>query len=445
MNTLAQASTMEEICEGMRRILTDEANRLARPTGLIIRKRKFSGALFAHLLVLGWLHDPHASLESLAQFGASLGLSISAQGLDERFTVPAATFLRALLACASGQVIRADPVNIPLLARFSAVILEDSSTIPLPDELAGVFEGGGGSEQEGMQAALKMQVRWDLLSGQLAGPGLQDGRASDHASPLQEQPLPHGALHIRDRGYFDVQALQQEVARGVYSLTYLKGGVLLFDEQDQPLDWLLVLATSGACLERQVPVGSQRAPMPLLAVRAPIAVAAERRKRLRKEAHAHGRVYQHEQDLRAGWTLVVTNVPVCLLSLQEARVLLRSRWQIELLWKLWKQYGAVDDWRSQQPWRILCEVFAKLLGLLIQHWVLLLSCWQQPHRSLVKAAKAVRSHAILLAYALAGTLALDLVLRQIQQAAQVGARLNTRKTYPNTSQVLLAGLDCSLT
>src|SRR5690242_18887461 len=105
MSTLPPASSTEHLCEVMREMLTDGANRLARPTGQIVRQRKFSGALFAQLLVLGWLHDPHAILESLVQFGATLHLSSSAQGLDERFNVPAAAFLRALMASAIGQVI----------------------------------------------------------------------------------------------------------------------------------------------------------------------------------------------------------------------------------------------------------------------------------------------------------------------------------------------------
>lgn len=120
---------------------------------------------------------------------------------------------------------------------------------------------------------------------------------------------------------------------------------------------------------------------------------------------------------------------------------MRLRWQVELLIKLWKQYGKVDEWRSDKPMRIVCEIYAKLIGLLIQHWLVLVGSWQDPHRSLVKAAKAVRSHAIMLAYALAEALSLSFVLTQIQQATQRGARLNSRKKRPNTSQLLLARTD----
>ena len=70
----------------------------------------------------------------------------------------------------------------------------------------------------------------------------------------------------------------------------------------------------------------------------------------------------------------MTNASTELLSLSEAMVLLRVRWQIELLFKLFKSHTQVDTWQSQKPWRILCEVYAKLVVVLIQHWLILSGC-----------------------------------------------------------------------
>jgi hypothetical protein len=67
----------------------------------------------------------------------------------------------------------------------------------------------------------------------------------------------------------------------------------------------------------------------------------------------------------ADWTILLTNVPPEMLGVQEALVLMRWSFQIELLWKLWKEHGKLDTWRSYKPERILTEIYAKLLGLII--------------------------------------------------------------------------------
>jgi hypothetical protein len=64
-----------------------------------------------------------------------------------------------------------------------------------------------------------------------------------------------------------------------------------------------------------------------------------------------------EETLRlADWTILLTDVPSKRLRFEEALVLLRERWQMELLSKLWKSDGCIDEWRTSTPWRILCEV-----------------------------------------------------------------------------------------
>ena len=134
----------------------------------------------------------------------------------------------------------------------------------------------------------------------------------------------------------------------------------------------------------------------------------------------------------------MTNVPVELLSLDEALVLARVRWQIELLFKLWKQHGYIDEWRSKKPWAILCEVYAKLIAMVFQHWLLVISCWNYPDRSLVKAAQTVRTFTPLLTSALSGLSDLSATLERFQDILQHGCRINPRNKHPNTYQRLLA-------
>lgn len=438
MTSIPQEHLFPQVESALLEVLTTQANALARPTGFIVRQGKLSGADFVRLLALGWLHDPSAGLGTLAQFGANLDIEITAQGIDNRFSVQAATFMAAVFEVAINQVVVADPVALPLLNRFAAVVLEDSTNWRLPDELAGLFRGCGGHHGgAGTMAACKLQVQLDMLHGRLTCSRLLDGRQADAQTPLAEHPLAAHTLCIRDRGYLDVDRWVQEAQQEASTLTYYKSGVPLFDREGQPIDLLLLLAQGAPQGELEVLVGDrQRLPMRLLFTRVPAEVAEQRRMYLRREATTHGRGSSHEGELLAGWTIVLTTVPSAQLNLEEAIILLRLRWQIELLFKLWKQYGHIDEWNTGNPWRILCEVYAKLIAMLLQHWLLIVGCWQEPHRSLVKAAKAVRSHATTLALALIGELPLRTAIRCLVRAVQTATRHETRRDAPNTSQLL---------
>src|SRR3989440_10018405 len=68
------------------------------------------------------------------------------------------------------------------------------------------------------------------------------------------------------------------------------------------------------------------------------------------------------------------------------------------------------------PWRVLCELYAKLIGLLLQHWLILLFAWQDEQRSLVKLAQVVRDAACSLLEAFAGDRSLLSVLQAIERS-----------------------------
>jgi len=115
---------------------------------------------------------------------------------------------------------------------------------------------------------------------------------------------------------------------------------------------------------------------------------------------------------------------------------MRARWQIELLWRLWKERGQVDIWRSEKAMRILCEVYAKLMAMVLQHWLTFLGCWDNPHRSIVKASQAVQLLAPCMVLSLTGLFSFKSLLQVSAQMMQ-RASLNSRAKRPNTSQLLV--------
>lgn len=388
-----------EIAEAMWNVLTVEANYAGRASQFIKRKRKLSGASFVQSLVFGYLAQPAATTDELRQASSAVGVEITRQGIDKRFGSESAHCLEMVLQASVKQVIKATPVEVDILKRFTAVHLVDSSTIVLPDSLSEIWQGCGGSSEENTQSSVKLCVDIDLLSGALDGPILQSGREHDRQALSQHQDLPAGSLVIRDLAYFDLDDFEQMKVENRYYLSRLKAKTKLFTQAGQPLDLVAYLnKTSADEIDCEVQLGlEKRLDCRLIAVRVPDEVAEQRRKRLEEEARKKGQAISQERLALIHWTIYVTNVPIELLSVEEVLVLGRCRWQIEMLFKLWKSDGQIDASRSENPWHILTEFYAKLIAVLLQHWLFLTELWDHPERSLHQASQLIQKHAFHLA------------------------------------------------
>jgi hypothetical protein len=435
--------TIARVATALQTVLGPTAEATARATEFVKRRRKLGGAPWVQTLVFGWLANPEASLGELSQTAASLGIAITPQGLDQRFTPEAAACLEAVLAASLTEVVMADPVAVPLLARFPAVYIQDTTTITLPDALAGAWRGcDGGTTTDtaatGTAAAVKAQVRLDLCQGTLHGPLLEDGRTADQRLAPSAAEAPVGSVLVQDLGYFAVATLAEADAAGRFWVTRLKVQTAIYEASGRRWEvGALLAARAETALDLPVRLGArERLACRLLAVRVPPTVAAERRRKLKRAARAKGRKVSAARLAVADWTVLVTNLPVAMLSVAEALVLYRARWQIELLFKRWKAQGKVATWRSAKPWRILCEVYAKLLGLVVQHWLLRTGAWSQLDRSLWKAAQTIRQHAAHLASVFAHRDRLTEALATIAFCLTTGCRLDTRRTRPSTAQLL---------
>ena len=344
-----------------------------------------------------------------------------------------------MLAAAVAPPVTADPVAIPLLRRFTGVVLLDTTSIALPAALAAVWPGCGNGAQP-IAAALKLGVRLDLSTGGLGGPDLEAGRPHDRATVAAASPVPAGALRWADLGFWKLDGLRDLAAAGVFWLSRLQAQTAVFDAAGRR--WAvgaLLAAHSDDEVDTPVTLGvTHRLPARLLARRVPPAVAEARRRRLHAEAKRRGETLSQARLALADWLVFVTNVPAAHLSLAEALALARARWQIELVFKRWKSDGGLGASRSANPWRVLCELYATLIALVLQHWSVLLGCWEFPDRGLAKAAAVVRQHARLLAAALPSRRRLRQALTTLRACLAVGCRIPPRRAKPSTFQLLLA-------
>jgi hypothetical protein len=421
----------------MRHILTTRAAATARSSGFVQRRSKLTGPLFAQTLVFGWWSHPAALLEDLVLTADALGCDLSPQALDQRFSPAAATFLFGLLQDTVAVLVTADPAPLPLLRRFSAVLIADGSTITLPPALQDRWRGCGTAH--GSSAALKLLVELDLLGGALHGPLVVAGRTHDRTAAAPFPPPPSGSLCVRDLGFFSLADFAARSASGSYWLSRLRCGTTVYTAAGVPLHlraWLTRQTAERG--ERAVLVGAeQRLAARLLYERVPEAIKTERQAAVIAEAGRRQRAVNAEELLLCAWTVLITNAPGELLSVGEALVLARARWQIELLWKRWKSLGQVDEWRTRNPERIVCEIYAKLIGLIMQYWLVVVGSWAQVDRSLRKGMRVLQSYGGRIAGAWTEEARLEVVLTKAARTLGRRCRINRQAQEPATYQLLL--------
>jgi Transposase DDE domain len=429
--------SVSQMAHILSQVLETEANCLARETGWQQRERKLSGADFVQTLIFGWFQEPEISLDGLTQVAARREVFISSSGFNQRFTQEASELLRQVLhQLVSQQQQFLASATWAMLRPFAAVLLEDSSTIALPEELAEIWLG-----TQGLKAALKLFVRVDLRNGTLQGPMLTTGRHSEKRSPLALEEVPVGGLSIADLGFADGARFRQLHGRSAnqrrYFLTRWPPRLIVQTRSKHRID-LRAMAPKqvGERLEMGVVLPTAaNLPVRLIMERVPEEVAEQRRERVRREAHEKKREASEESLFWCEWSIVLTNVPRRLLNFEQVFILLAARWQIERLFCQWKEDGQVDRWRSYDPWRILCEVYAKLCAMVIQQWLIQLGCWHDPMHSAVKAAQVCRREAGRIMVGLQEG-RLETVLRSVLACMRSGCRLNSRQTQPNTAQML---------
>jgi hypothetical protein len=424
----------------------DTARRLATDTEFCLRERSLNGPVFAKTLVFCLLDEHAPSLEDFSDFASQhLHVHVGYKAFDERFSQRSAEFLAALLGEALAHCFTASSAMLPLLRRFNGVFLRDASTVSLPACLANIFPARAAGDGQ-PTAALKIVLEIEVATGQFTELEILPALDNDKTSQIAFKPLPKGALLLEDMGFLCGQRLQDYMDQGVYFLTRVPHWTAFFVKSRwskgfERLDlagWLR--KAKGSCLAREVYVfHKQKLKLRVLAVRVPADVAQKRREEVRADAKKRGRVLSEKKLEMCDWNILVTNASGKLISASEGWELRRVRWQIEVVFKVFKSGGGLEKTQARSVWRVLSELYAKLLGQVVQRWVQLAAGYVMLRHSAIRTAKKVRKRAT----ALLGALLCEETLRQqIEGLSHQFAKCKIQKRHCQLSTFdRLAALD----
>lgn len=207
---------------------------LAKEVGFVQRTSKYRAQELVALCV--WLSQKVAntSLTQLcSHLESSTGVLMTPEGLNQRFNPSAVRLLQHVLTRLLSQKLNTSQILSHRYASlFQRIRILDSTTFQLPDVFASNYQGSGGSSHT---AGVKIQLEYDLLSGQFlhvhSGPGKQNDKT--YGSTCL-QTVQTGDLCIRDLGYFDLKDLHQMDEEGAYCISRLKLNTRIYLKNPNP-------------------------------------------------------------------------------------------------------------------------------------------------------------------------------------------------------------------
>ena len=234
------------------------ANKQGLISGFIKRQSKktnLTGLTFLRSIVLTVLSQPLFTEKQFHQKAISMGIKISPQGLIKRLDESCSEYLRTVLEQMVKDAVGFEAQDMQgLLARFSGVYLGDSTVVSLPEDFIDIYPGCGGSK--GANAALKVQVNYDLKAGEMRL-ALQRGKAQDRSSPLLNADLPKAALDLHDLGYFNLARFKRIAEQDAYFLSRYRMGTVVFYEGQEVSLYQLLKQQKAAYAEFDIELGRQ--------------------------------------------------------------------------------------------------------------------------------------------------------------------------------------------
>ena len=430
-------SILQQVPDKMQTILETVPDEAAMNTGLVKRKRKLTGSALTQILVFGWLENPEASYQQLADTATTLGMPVSRQALEQRLTPETSEMLKITLDAAITEVleIATHRQALPLLQQFNGVFIQDSTWLSLPDELHDIWKGPP-KKNHPKKAALKLHLRFDVLTGGFQHFQLTDGATADITAAKASEPLPTGSLRLADLAYFSLDELEKLTENGIYWISRLKANSYLADETGErlALEKMLKAEREKTFIGKSIRIGKRKQlQVYLIAQRLSEAEANKRKRYIRYRAKRKCQTPSKTRLRLAGWNLYITNIEAHQLTPKQIGVIVGIRWQIELMFKCFKSIGKLQVSRSQKPYRILSEIYAKLIAVLIQHTVMLVAGWQCIQHSLMKTTQLIVGYARLLAVSFQRSkTALIETLKDIKRSFQKGGYLQ-RSRGKNTT------------
>jgi IS4 transposase len=348
-----------------------ELQKKAVASGFYKRKCGFTPAMFFDILLYcASLTEVHSLSQVSTTVKTMHGLKIAKQSIDGRFNEGAVAFvkemLKELLERQLSKVFCAD-----FLSQFNHVRIKDSTRFTVPDKLKEHFKGSGGGKGTS-NACVCIQYEYDARSGKVLDLNVTNGTRNDATDASETKTkIDIGDLVLRDLGYFNLSVLTGFVGQGGSFISRLNTSILVFEpDAEEEINFKELYGQmhrqQQARCDKQVLVGKGKMEQIRLIVEiVPEQVYQERIRKVNKFNKEKGWTTSEEYKARCRFNMFITNVPKEELSIEEAMLIYRLRWQVELMFKNWKSVCKIDKIQPMKYERFACLLFAKLILIML--------------------------------------------------------------------------------
>lgn len=366
----------------------EEIDKIARETKFVQRKSTLGAMEFLDLLVFTRFNQLQLSLNDMAGIlTIRHGIKISKQGIDERFNGFCHAFIGSVLEKILSQQISSLPEWKKLFANYGKIRIKDSTCFQLPECMSEAYPGSGGNSSN---AAVRIQFEYDIKSGKVLDLSIHPFTEQDiEDSKLTVYEGSSNDIFVRDLGYVCIKSLKQiEQNNGFYiNRPQVSISIWYIDKDGEKARLNLsdlynyMKENKIEKLEKEVWLGSKKDfKTRLIIFLVPEDKINERIRKINKTAKRKGRKVCKEYMAKAGLNLFITNVPEKDMQPIQIWNIYRLRWQIELIFKVWKSIGQIHIVKKVKTKRFECFLLARLIWVMINWkiiWGLSHYYWQK--------------------------------------------------------------------
>lgn len=363
----------------------DEINKIAKDTKFIQRKSDITAKDF---LVFNIFHGEDicsASLSQLAsKYDALFGVQVSKQAIDKRFNKYSVAFMQRIFnQIMYTQNIILKELKNTLMLHFNRVIINDSTGFSLPEEFKEEFPGTGGSNSS---SAIKIQLQYELLSGTFMRVDIFSGTTNDaEYLEVMKNDKDLKDLKLADLGYFKIEYLKEINKSGSSFISKIKSNTLLYRKNPNAersktgdikksteyikidiLELIKPLAQGETIELKDIYIGSKKE----LKSRLIVTKLTEENKIKREITHkkslrkSRGGPNQHRLDFNS-INAYITNIDTQVLESTQVHDLYSLRWQIEIMFKVWKSIFKINQVKKVKMERFKCFLYGRLIALFL--------------------------------------------------------------------------------